>query len=133
MPVRLHTITETSEAMAHIWKQPWHLTSMKNELGLCTSRFSLWDRFSSSAGGCKRSMSECNTCVADVASEYVQVDAVEGAAALEPGNAHHLGSAAALLRTCKPKRESWVGQRICIVLHVPNAMSDRRILHSPLH
>lgn len=47
---------------AHIWKQPWHLTSMKNELGLWTRRFSLCERFSSSAGGCRRSMSACRTC-----------------------------------------------------------------------
>lgn len=38
-------------------KQPWHFTSMKKELGDCTRRFSLCFRFSSSAGGCKRSIS----------------------------------------------------------------------------
>ena len=32
-------------------KQPWHLTSMKNELGDCTRRFSLCLRASNSAGG----------------------------------------------------------------------------------
>lgn len=41
----------------HIWKQPWHLTSMKKEFGDCTSRFVLCFCFSSSAGGCSRSMS----------------------------------------------------------------------------
>ena len=34
-----------------IWKHPWHLTSMKKLLGLCTSRLSLCFLNSSSAGG----------------------------------------------------------------------------------
>ena len=38
-------------AEAHIWKQPWHLTSMKKELGDCTSRFRLFFCFSRSTGG----------------------------------------------------------------------------------
>ena len=38
-------------------KQPGHLTSMKKELGDCTSRFSLCRRCSSSLGGCSRSTS----------------------------------------------------------------------------
>ncbi len=32
-------------------KQPAHFTSMKNELGDCTRRFSLWTRASDSAAG----------------------------------------------------------------------------------
>ena len=47
---------------AHIWKQPWHLTSMKKELGDCTNRFRLFFCFSSSTGGCRRSMSLDSTC-----------------------------------------------------------------------
>lgn len=47
---------------AHMLKQPWHLTSMKNELGDCTSRLSLCFCFSSSTGGCSRSMSLARTC-----------------------------------------------------------------------
>ena len=38
-------------------KQPGHLTSMKKELGDCTSRLSLCRRCSSSLGGCSRSTS----------------------------------------------------------------------------
>ena len=47
---------------AHIWKQPWHLTSMKKLFGDCTSRFVLCFCFSNSAGGCRRSMSLERTC-----------------------------------------------------------------------
>lgn len=36
---------------AHIWKQPWHLTSMKKALGDCTSRLYLAFCFSSSVRG----------------------------------------------------------------------------------
>jgi len=36
-------------------KQPGHLTSMKYELGDCTRRLSLWERFSVSAVGLRRS------------------------------------------------------------------------------
>lgn len=36
-------------------KQPGHLTSMKNELGLGTSRLSLWQRACCSAEGLRRS------------------------------------------------------------------------------
>lgn len=38
---------------------PGHLTSMKYELGLCTSRFFLCLRFSSSGDGCNRSLASC--------------------------------------------------------------------------
>ena len=43
-------------------KQPWHFTSMKKELGLCTRRLSLCLRASSAAGGCRRSTSWGSTC-----------------------------------------------------------------------
>ena len=46
----------------HMVKQPWHLTSMKKELGEATRRWSLCFRFSSSAGGLSRSMSHASTC-----------------------------------------------------------------------
>lgn len=36
-------------------KQPGHLTSMKNELGFCTSRLSLWQRACCSVEGLRRS------------------------------------------------------------------------------
>ena len=42
-------------------KQPWHLTSMKNEFGDWTKRLSLCCFFSKDAGGFKRSMSLCKT------------------------------------------------------------------------
>jgi len=42
-------------------KQPWHLTSMKKELGDWTRRFFLCLSFSSSAGGLSRSMSFWST------------------------------------------------------------------------
>ena len=38
-----------------IWKHPGHLISIKNEFGLCTRRFSLCTRASSSGSGCRRS------------------------------------------------------------------------------
>jgi hypothetical protein len=43
-------------------KHPWHLTSMKNEFGDCTSRLSLCFRFSNSEGGCNKSISLESTC-----------------------------------------------------------------------
>ena len=50
------------EAGAHMLKQPGHFTSMKKELGVCTKRFSLCRRCSSSRGGCRRSMSPIEMC-----------------------------------------------------------------------
>lgn len=47
---------------AHMVKHPWHLTSMKYELGDATRRLSLCFLFSSSAGGWSRSMSHDSTC-----------------------------------------------------------------------
>lgn len=49
-------------AGTHMLKQPWHFTSMKKELGLCTKRLRLCFSFSSSAGGWRRSISLCSTC-----------------------------------------------------------------------
>lgn len=43
-------------------KHPWHLTSMKYELGDCTKRLSLCLRFSSSGEGLSRSISHARTC-----------------------------------------------------------------------
>lgn len=48
--------------IAHIWKQPWHFTSMKKEFGDCTRRLYLHFCFSKSAGGCSRSISLDSTC-----------------------------------------------------------------------
>lgn len=53
---------EHTRRVAYIWKQPAHFTSMKKEFGDCTSRFSLCFCFSSSGGGCRRSMSLERTC-----------------------------------------------------------------------
>ena len=58
-PCPLHAPTVT-----HMVKQPWHLTSMKYELGEATRRCCLCLRFSSSAGGLSRSMSHASTCTA---------------------------------------------------------------------
>ncbi len=41
--------------------QSTHLTSMKNEFGLCTRRFLLCFLCSYSLGGLSRSMSDCST------------------------------------------------------------------------
>lgn len=49
------------EKMVVMVKQPWHLTSMKNELGDCTRRLSLCFCCSSALGGFSRSMSLCRT------------------------------------------------------------------------
>ena len=57
-----------------IVKQPGHLTSMKKELGDCTSRLSLCRRCSSSLGGCSRSTSPIEMKLM-VAREGAQVDA----------------------------------------------------------
>lgn len=46
----------------HIWKQPWHLTSMKKEFGDWTNLLSLCFCFCSSAGGCNRSISYESVC-----------------------------------------------------------------------
>merc|ERR1712087_140792 len=56
-------VTNQSESgAAHMLKQPGHLTSMKNEFGLCTRRLSLCRRCSSSLGGCSKSMSPMEIC-----------------------------------------------------------------------
>ena len=69
-------------------KQPGHLTSMKKELGDCTSRLSLCRRCSSSLGGCSRSTSpiEMKLMVArggargvDAAVRYIYVSRRAGA------------------------------------------------------
>lgn len=41
--------------MTYMLKHPGHLTSMKNEFGVCTKRFNLWVAFSSEAEGCNKS------------------------------------------------------------------------------
>lgn len=46
-------------------KHPWHLTSMKKELGVCTSLLSLCFLFSSSAGGWSKSISFWSTILID--------------------------------------------------------------------
>ena len=51
---------------AHIWKQPWHLTSMKKLFGDWTRRLVLCFCFSSSAGGWSRSMSLERTCMGSI-------------------------------------------------------------------
>ena len=60
------TVVCACEKTVVMLKQPGHLTSMKNELGDCTKRFSLCLRCSSSRGGCSRSTSpmEMNDMVA---------------------------------------------------------------------
>lgn len=55
--VKASSITHT-----YMLKQPWHLTSMKYELGDCTKRFSLCLRFSTSGEGLRRSISHASTC-----------------------------------------------------------------------
>ena len=70
---------------AHMVKQPWHFTSMKYELGDSTNRLSLWLCFSTSAGGCSRSMSHESTC-----AKYQQVlSQSEGANAIDDGGRAH--------------------------------------------
>lgn len=65
-PVGWHRTAEQLPHNTTVWewlntvvmlKHPWHLTSMKKELGDWTRRFNLCFFFSSSAGGCSKSMS----------------------------------------------------------------------------
>ena len=48
---------ERAEEAAHILKQPGHLTSMKNEFGVCTRRFNLCFWASTDGSGCSKSVS----------------------------------------------------------------------------